>query len=126
MIFRITADLTLLIHLAFIVFVVAGGLLVIRYRRLAWLHLPAAAWGAWVEIAGRICPLTYLENKLRLLAGQEGYGESFIEHYLIPVIYPGGLTRSVQLSLAAVVVFVNLLLYGYLLLRARKTRINGP
>jgi hypothetical protein len=126
MLFRIAADLTLVVHLAFIVFVVAGALLVLRHRRLAWLHLPAAVWGAWVEIAGKICPLTLLENRLRLLAGQEGYGGSFIEHYLVPVIYPSGLTRAAQLWLAALVVIVNLILYGYLLLRERKTRINGP
>lgn len=126
MLHRLAADLVLIIHLAFIVFVVAGAALVYRYRHLAWLHLPAAAWGAWAEIAGKICPLTTLENCLRLRAGQEGYQDSFIEHYLIPVIYPSGLTRSVQMWLAAAVIASNLLLYAGLLLRARKTRINEP
>lgn len=125
MTYRIAADLTLLVHFAFIVFVVAGAVLVIRWPRLSWLHVPAAVWGAWVEIAGRICPLTTLENRFRWQAGQEGYHESFLEHYLFPLIYPEGLTRGMQFGLAAAVIVINLLLYGYLLLRRRKTRING-
>ena len=124
MLFRLAADLTLLVHLAFILFVVGGALLVLRWPVLAWLHLPAAIWGAWIEISGGLCPLTTLENRFRLAAGQEGYEESFVEHYLMPVIYPGGLTRGMQLWLAAGVVTVNVVLYGYLLLRRRKTRIK--
>ncbi|MDH5345165.1 MAG: DUF2784 domain-containing protein [Gammaproteobacteria bacterium] len=126
MVYRFIADLTLLVHLAFIVFVVAGAVVVLRYPRLAWLHLPAATWGAYIEIAGRVCPLTYLENHLRLAAGQQGYADSFIEHYLVPLIYPAGLTHDLQLWLAAIVIVVNVLLYGYLLLRRRKTRIKPP
>jgi hypothetical protein len=126
MLHRLAADLTLLVHFAFILFVVGGALLVLRWPALVWLHLPAAIWGAWIEISGRLCPLTTLENRFRLAAGLEGYQESFVEHYLLPVIYPGGLTRSLQLWLAAGVVFVNVLLYGYLLLRRRKTRIKPP
>jgi len=125
-VYRFIADLTLLVHLAFIVFVVAGAVVVLRYPRLAWLHLPAATWGAYIEIAGRVCPLTYLENHLRLAAGQQGYADSFIEHYLVPLIYPAGLTHDLQLWLAAIVIVVNVLLYGYLLLRRRKTRIKPP
>jgi hypothetical protein len=126
MLHRLAADLTLLVHFAFILFVVGGALLVLRWPALVWLHLPAAIWGAWIEISGRLCPLTTLENRFRLDAGLEGYEESFVEHYLLPVIYPGGLTRSLQLWLATGVVFVNVLLYGYLLLRRRKTRIKPP
>jgi len=126
MLSRIAADLVLVVHFAFIAFVVLGGLLVIRYHWLAWVHVPAAAWGAWVEISGRICPLTTLENALRLDAGLDGYRDSFVEHHLLPVIYPGELTRSIQLALAALVVLVNAGLYGYLLLRRPKTRINEP
>ena len=125
MVLRIAADLVLLTHLAFIVFVVAGGVLVLRWPRVAWLHLPAAAWGAYVEITARVCPLTYLENALRLEAGMAGYDESFIEHYVLPVIYPAGLTRSLQWWLAGLVVAVNLVVYAYVLLRRRKARING-
>ncbi len=122
--FRITADLVLVSHFAFIVFVVAGAVVVLRFHRLIWVHVPAAVWGAYVEISGKICPLTTLENNLRMRAGLEGYEDSFIEHYLIPVIYPGGLTRSIQLWLALIVVVVNGLLYGSLLLQRRKTSIN--
>ena len=126
MAFRLAADVVLVIHFAFIAFVVAGGILVARWPRLAWGHLPAAAWGAYVEIAGRICPLTYLENRLRMDAGEAGYSESFIEHYLLPVIYPGGLTRTMQLILATIVIVINVGIYSYLLLRRRKRRNNEP
>jgi hypothetical protein len=125
MLFRFAADLTLVLHLGFILFVVAGAALVIRWPWLVWLHVPAAVWGAWIEISGGICPLTTLENHCRLRAGEEGYAASFVEHYLIPVVYPGGLTRAVQLALAAVVILVNVALYSYVLRRARKTRINA-
>ena len=124
MLFRLAADLTLVLHLGFILFVVIGAALVIRWPGLAWLHLPAAIWGAWIEISGGICPLTTLENHFRHRAGEQGYAASFVEHYLVPIIYPGGLTRTVQLVLAAFVIFVNVALYSYVLRRARKTRIN--
>ncbi len=112
--YRLAADGVLLLHLAFIVFALLGAVLAARWRWLVVVHVPAAAWGAFVELTGRICPLTYAENALRLRAGQSGYAESFIEHYLLAVIYPAGLTRDVQLVLAAVVVLVNLAVYGWL------------
>ena len=121
---RFAADSVLVLHLAFILFVVAGALFVMRWPRVAWLHLPAAAWGTFVEVTGRICPLTTLENHLRRTAGLEGYADSFVEHYLVPVIYPAGLTRDTQWWLAGVVVTVNVFLYIHILLRRRKTRIN--
>ena len=124
MLTRIAADAVLVFHLAFIAFVVGGALLAFRIPWIPWLHLPAAAWGTWVEIAGRICPLTTLENHLRIRAGLEGYQDSFVEHYLIPVIYPSGLTRSMQLVLASVVIVTNVVLYAWLLHRRRKTRFN--
>lgn len=124
MLYRIAADLTLVVHLAFILFVVGGALLVYRIPRLVWLHIPAALWGTWVELSGRICPLTVLENHYRLKAGQAGYAESFIEHYVIPVVYPAGLTRGTQLWLALAVASLNVGLYLHWLLRRRKTRIN--
>lgn len=123
---RFAADAVLLLHLAFILFVVGGALLVLRYSWFAWLHIPAATWGAWVELGNRVCPLTVLENELRQRAGQAGYSESFVEHYLVPVIYPSGLTRSAQLWLAAILVTINVVLYAAWLLRRRKTRINLP
>lgn len=115
--YAVAAAAVLLLHAAFVLFVVFGALLVARRRRLAWLHLPAAAWGFFVEATGRGCPLTAWENLLRMRAGLEGYGGSFIEHYLVGLLYPGGLTRELQLALAAGVVLVNLLLYGRLILK---------
>ena len=125
MLYRVAADLTLVLHFGFIAFVVVGAVGVIRWPKLAWLHVPAAAWGAWIEISGGICPLTTLENRFRTNAGGEGYATSFVEHYLLPVIYPGDLTRTVQLVLAAAVIITNVSLYTYVLRRARKTRINA-
>ena len=104
---RWLADGVVLLHFAFVVFVVLGGFLVVRWRRLAWLHVPCAVWGFLIEVEGWICPLTYLENDLRRRAGQLGYSGSFIEHYLLPVIYPPGLTRSVQIVIGSAVVAVN-------------------
>ncbi len=99
-----------------------GALLALRWRWIPLVQLPAAAWGVFVEITGRLCPLTYLENHLRALAGQGGYSESFVERYLLPVIYPSGLTRDVQIVLAAVVLCVNVAAYGFLVWR----RVNRP
>jgi hypothetical protein len=122
---RLLADLLVVLHLGFILFVVLGGLLVLRWPRLAWVHLPCALWGLLIEIYGWICPLTPLENRWRLRGGQGGYEESFIEHYLLPVIYPPGLTRGVQLALAAAVATVNLAVY-LLVLRRRRRRGARP
>lgn len=117
---RLAADAVLLLHLAFIVFVVAGGLLALRWRWASLLHLPAAAWGAFVELSGRICPLTPLENALRLQAGQAGYEGSFIEHYLLALIYPAGLTHGIQFVLAALVLGVNIAVYAWVWRRRRR------
>ena len=105
------ADLLVVVHVGFVAFVVLGGLLVLRWPRIAWLHIPAAVWGAWIEVTGGICPLTPLENRLRVEAGEAGYQTSFVEHYLLPVLYPEGLTREVQWALAAVVIAVNGAIY---------------
>ena len=121
---RLAADATLLVHFAFILFVIFGALLLFRFPRMVWVHLPAAIWGAYVELAGKICPLTILENAFRSAAGQSGYSESFIEHYIFPVIYPAGLTRTMQLTLGAALLTINLALYARWLLRQRKTRNN--
>ena len=115
MAFRFLADLTVLLHLAFVVFVVAGALLVARWRRVAWVHLPAAAWGAWVEFAGWVCPLTPLENWLRMQGGGPAYTSGFVEHYLIPLLYPASLSRELQYALGVVVLLINAVIYAILL-----------
>jgi hypothetical protein len=122
MTYRIAADLVLATHLIFIVFVVLGGLLALRYRWAIVVHLPAAIWGAFVEISGRICPLTTWENQLRQSAGDSGYANSFVEHYLLPVIYPAGLTRNTQFWIASVVIVINVVIYGWLIYRLKRSR----
>lgn len=107
------ADSVLLLHLAFILFVVFGGFLLRRFPRLVWLQLPAAAWGALIEFGGWTCPLTPLENHLRRLAGQAGYEGGFIAHYLLPVIYPEALTRGMQLALGIGVLAINAIAYAW-------------
>lgn len=114
MLYRLAADAVLLLHLAFIVFALLGAAFAARRRWLVLVHLPAAAWGFFVELTGRICPLTYAENFLRIKAGQSGYTDSFIEHYLLAVIYPAGLTREVQFVLAGVVIVINVAIYAWL------------
>ena len=113
MLLLLLADLVVILHLSFVLFVVFGGLLVLRWPRLAWVHLPAAAWGAAVEFAGWICPLTPLEQWLRVEGGGLGYGSDFIERYVLPELYPAGLTRNVQLVLGIVVVVINAAVYGW-------------
>jgi hypothetical protein len=105
------ADLVLLLHAAFILFVVAGGLLVLQFHRLAWLHLPCVAWGILIELFGWICPLTPLENRLRYPSASYNGETGFIEHYLAPLIYPAGLTPGIQYLLALLVLLVNLVIY---------------
>lgn len=108
------ADAVVALHALFIVFAVLGGFLALWRPWIAAVHLPAMAWAAYVEFSGRICPLTPLENELRALAGERGYSGGFIEHYILPVMYPAGLTRDVQLVLGAAVIAINLLAYGLL------------
>ena len=119
MIYRVLADLVLVVHLGFVVFVVLGGWLVLRWPRLAWVHVPAAAWGVLIEYAGWICPLTPLENSFRMKGGGAGYGGGFVEHYLLPTLYPAGLTRSTQLVLGSLVLLLNLAAYARVLSRLR-------
>jgi hypothetical protein len=111
MLYRLLADATVVLHLGFVLFVVGGGLLVWRYPRLVWLHVPAVLWGAFIEFAGWICPLTPLENWLREQGGQSAYATSFVEHYLMPVLYPQSLTRAVQWMLGGLVLLVNITVY---------------
>jgi hypothetical protein len=109
--YRALADLILLLHLAFILFAVFGGLLVLRKPRLAWIHLPAAVWAALIEFCGWICPLTPLENRLRRAAGSAGYEGGFVERYLTRLVYPDGLTVEVQWALGFLVLAINVAVY---------------
>ena len=122
MAYRLAADGVLIVHLLFIAFVIFGGLAALKYAWLAFAHIPAAAWGAYTELMGRVCPLTTLEVKLRLAGGGTGYSESFIEHYLEPVIYPAGLTRGLQLALGTFVISVNVVVYGLFAYRRWRLR----
>ena len=108
----ILADALVVVHLLFVAFVVAGGFLLVRWPKLVWLHLPAAAWGAFIEFTGGICPLTPLENKMRVLGGGSAYSEDFVVRYLLPILYPENLTVPLQQVLGGVVVGVNLLAYA--------------
>ena len=123
--YALAADLVALIHLLFVLFVVLGGLLVLRWRWFAWIHLPSAIWGALIELTGFICPLTPLENRLRLQAGEAGYPGGFIEHYLLPVLYPPGLTRGVQVALGLGVVLINVGIYSWILVRRRAADVRS-
>ncbi len=122
MIYGALADFVVVVHVAFVVFVVLGGLLVLRRPVLAWLHLPAAVWGVLIEFRGWICPLTPLENALRVRGGEAGYTGGFIEHYLLPALYPTGLTRNIQLVLGSLVLGINLALYAMVIARVRGKR----
>ena len=117
MAYRILADTVLVIHLSFILFVVAGGFLVRWRSGVAWVHIPAVAWGALIEFMGWICPLTPLEIWARSRAGETGYTGGFIEHYLLPVVYPSALTHEVQIALGALVLIVNLFIYAWIFRR---------
>jgi hypothetical protein len=117
--YRALADAVLVVHLAFVLFVVLGGLLVLRWPRLAWLHLPAALWGVLVELAGYVCPLTPLEVALRQRGGESGYAGGFIEHYVTAALYPAGLTRATQILLGCLVLGINALVYARLMRRKR-------
>lgn len=114
MLYRFAADFVLVFHGLFVLFVVTGGLMSLWRPRWSWVHILAAVWGATVMLTGMICPLTPLENSLRVAGGQAGYPGGFIEHYITLVIYPDGLTRPVQMGLGAVVIVLNVLIYGYI------------
>jgi hypothetical protein len=116
------ADAVLLLHAAFIAWVALGGLAVLRCPRLAWAHLPALGWGVWISLSGGICPLTPLEQRLRLAAGQVGFEGGFIEHYLTAIIYPEALTRATQAMLAALLLAGNAAVYALVWRRRRARR----
>lgn len=121
MIYRLLADVVVVLHIGFVLFVILGGFLVRRWPRLIYAHIPVAIWGALIELVGWVCPLTPLENHLRALGGDAGYSGGFVEHYLLPILYPHALTRNVQLVLGCLVVGINALAYA-LLIRDRRRR----
>ena len=119
---RLAADAVVALHLAFVAFAALGGMLAWRRLAYAWFHLPALAWAAFVEFSGSICPLTPLENRLRIRAGEAGYAGSFVEHYLMPVLYPAGLTPDAQKWIGATLVALNVAIYAVALARARSRK----
>ena len=125
MVYHALANLVLIAHLAFVLFVVLGGFPVLKWRSLAWLHVPAFLWGALVELAGWVCPLTPLENWLRQKGGGLTYRTGFVDHYLLPLLYPATLTRSSQILLGLLVLGVNLGLYGWILWRTAQKQAGG-
>lgn len=122
MLYRLIADSLVVLHLGFVVFVVLGGLSVIRWPRLIWVHVPVALWGAAIEFRNIICPLTPLENYFRRQAGLAEYDTSFIEHYVLPVLYPAQLTRGMQLAFGIAVVAINLGIYTFVYRRWKRLR----
>ena len=126
MLYRALADAVLMVHLCFVLFVALGGFLVLRWLRVAWLHLPALAWGAWIEFSGWICPLTPLEVSLRERGGEAGYTGGFIDHYVNAWLYPEGLTRPIQIAIGCTLFVTNAAIYAYLFYRHRRaTRSAG-
>jgi hypothetical protein len=125
MLARALADAVVVAHLAFIVFVLLGGFWVLRRPAVAWLHLPALAWGAYAELTSTVCPLTPLENLLRSAGGEEGYGGTFVDRYVMPVIYPPGLTPAMQTAIGAGLLLLNAALYAYAWRRVRSRRASG-
>jgi hypothetical protein len=125
MLYRIAADLVVAVHLAFVLFVVLGGVFVLKWKRSAWVHIPAALWGVVIEFAGWVCPLTPLENWLREKGGAHGYSGSFVEHYLEPVLYPAAITRGLQIAFGFFALIANLGIYGYVVWRNARATKSG-
>lgn len=123
--YPVLADLVVLVHLGFVVFVVLGGLLVMKWPGLIWIHLPAVFWGIAIELSGWTCPLTPLENWLRHKGGEENYQFDFVGHYLLPMLYPQGLTRRSQILLGALVLIVNAAIYGWVFRERKVQRFNS-
>ncbi len=119
----ILADVVVIVHFLFVLFVIFGALLLLKSWKFIWLHLPAAVWGALVEFTGWICPLTPLENRLRFRAGQDTYQGDFVENYIMPILYPEALTRNTQMILGSLVIVINIILYGLAFYRQRRPEI---
>lgn len=127
MIESLAANLLVILHLGFIVFVAFGGLLVCKWPKIGYLHIPCVLWGAMIELSGWMCPLTPLETVLRELAGEAGYSGGFIDHYVMPLVYPEGLTRGMQIGLGIIVLSVNLCVYGWMLMiRIQRKKESKP
>ena len=124
MFYKLAADAVVLLHLAFVVFVVAGGMLVFRWRWTAILHLPAATWAVLLEFYGWLCPLTPLELTLREAGGEAGYQGGFIEHYLLPILYPHDLSRTLQIAMGGFVIMINITVYACLLWQLKNRNRN--
>lgn len=124
MLYRLAADAVVLVHVAFILFVIAGGLLALRWRWVAYVHIPVAMYGVAIEFGGWICPLTPLEVHLRRLAGEAGYAGGFIDHYIVRIIYPPGLTPGVQIALGVAVLVLNVAIYSRCFARRREPRVR--
>jgi hypothetical protein len=120
MVYRVLADLVVMMHLAFVLFAVLGGFLVIKWKRYAWIHLPIVVWAALIEFAGWVCPLTPLENWLRERGGEIVYRSGFVEHYILPLLYPTVLTRRLQIALGLLVLIINVVIYGWVWRRIAK------
>jgi len=118
--YQIGASGLVLLHLGFVGFVVAGGLLCLKWRRVIWVHIPAVIWGIAIELTGWICPLTPLENYLRQKAGEQTYATDFVFHYLMPILYPETLTRTLQLLMGLVVALINIAIYAYIIRSHRR------
>ncbi|MGD9054710.1 MAG: DUF2784 domain-containing protein [Desulfobacterales bacterium] len=122
MVFQLLADMVLGAHFLFVVFAMLGALLLIRWPWVIWGHLPAVGWAAWIEFSGKICPLTPLENALRIRGGGSGYAGDFVGHYILGLLYPDGLTRRIQIVLGALLLVINLAIYGYVFLWRKNKR----
>lgn len=126
MVFRFLADAVVIFHLAFVAFALFGGLLVMKWKRAAWIHAPSAAWAVIIEFTGMICPLTPLENYFRNKGGLSGYDTGFVEHYIMPILYPESLDSSVQMVLGALVILINAVIYAYVFLKKTHQQQNFP
>ena len=124
MVYSIFADLVVVIHLGFVIFAVLGAVLIIWRRWIIWLHLPGLLWAVWIEITGGICPLTPLENWFRTKGGQGGYEGNFVAAYLLPVLYPAGLTRNVQFIIAMMIIVINVAIYGSIFYKRSRKHVN--
>lgn len=123
--YQLAADLIVLVHFLFVIFVLFGALLLLWRRWLIWLHLPALVWGVVIELTGWICPLTPLENKMRLQAGLEMYSGDFVMHYIMPILYPQNLTRELQVGYGVLVILINAGIYIYLFRRKLGSKVKG-
>jgi hypothetical protein len=120
--YKLLADLTAITHLAFVIFIILGGLFAFKWKRMAWVHIPAAVWGAMIEFYGWICPLTYMENYFREEAGIDTMSHGFVAHYIMPVLYPAELTKDLQIKLGIFVIVINLIIYSLVAYRHRRIK----